>query len=472
MFQMFCRKPSAPTDLEQEEQRARIQKLRTETELATLQLSQRHQRYERVKAIAGVGGLVTAVAAVLGLFFSTCQWLQSEESTRRLRREERLDRSLALLGAENAATRLAAVVSLSSFLKYDQEHVSQVLQALTNALAIEKSITVRNAIVATIQRLDPSEVPKVELEQGLESLVLVSRGLVSEGGLWSSRRTSVYATPGHDTVESRALSVAIAIASLLHKGARSPDMSGVYLSAVDLSGLNLQGIKWDDSILAWTDFSRGNLQSASFKDCDLESTRFVNSRLTKADFSISPDPLTAKRRFSYVREQLHRGQRLAHETRTSTPFTIHGPDFSCADARGANFRGHPLLPIYLNELSGVANAYSSFRDANLSGASFSPLGGFGIVGVGQQYNAQPFPSTSSGASWGSADQYAVTEFVLDKDAPLKAGRENYSAAMASLANTFTGSNWRTAKFDRSVWEVLDSLHVQHAARLPRCHEVN
>ena len=469
MYRMFSRKRSAPTELEQEEQRARIQKLRIESELATLQLSQRHQGYERMKAIAGIGGFVTAVAAVLGLFFSTCQWLQSEESTRRLRTEERLDRSLTLLGAENDATRLAAVVSLSSFLKHDHEHVSQVLQALTNALAIEKSITVRNAIIATIQRLDPAEVPRVELDQGLESLVLVSRGLVDEGVLWSSRRTSVYGSPGNDTVESRALSVATAIATLLHKGARSSDMSGIYLSAVDLHGLDLHGVKWDDSILAWTDFSRANLQSGSFRDCDLESTRFVNARLMKADFSVSPDPLAAKRRFNYVRVQLQHGQWLAHEAHTSTPFWIHGPDFTCADAQGANFRGHPLLSIYPNELSGLIQAFTSFRNANLTGASFSSLGGFGIVRVAQDYNVQPFPSTSSGAAWGgSGDQYAVTEFVLDNDSPLKNGKENYSLALDGLVLNFTGSNWRTATFDRSVWEVLDARQAQHATQQTQC----
>jgi|GEM_PF-5284485 len=459
----------APLTLEQEEQRARIKKMHAETDLVIQQLSQRHQRYEWLKVIAGFGGLITAVAAVFGLLLSASQWLESAESTRRLRVEERLDRSLTLMGGESPATRLAAVVSLSSFLKEDKEHAPQVLQALTNALAIEESLTVRNAILAAIERLEPTDLSATEFRHALDSLVLVSRGLIQEGDLWTNRRSSVYTTPSHATVESKALSVATAIAGLLHKGARSPDMSRIYLSGADLSGLNLTGTKWDDSILAWTDFSRAELKNTSFKDADLEGALFKQAHLTKADFSVSLDILTAKRRFNYVKLQMHRSQRLAQEARATESFWVTGPDFSCADLNGANFSGHPLLPIYSNELAAVIRAHMSFRDADISGANFSPLGGFGIVLPGQQYDAQPFPTIGSGASWASIDHYAVTEFVLNNHAPLAPGRANYSQALNELTAIFSGSNWRGATFDRSVRETLDMLNVYHAARLSPCH---
>lgn len=464
---MFRRRPSLPSALDIEEQRARIQKLRAETELATLQLSRAHQGYERMKAIAAIGGLVTGIAAVLGLLLSTVQWLRSEESARQLQIEERLDHSLALLGGENAATRLAAVVSLGSFLKRNSPHSSAALQALTNALAIEESITVRNAIVATIQRVDSAGVSDVELSGALESLLLVSRGLVAEGDLWNNRRTSVFATPAHNTVESRALSVAAAISILLHKGARSSDMSRIYLSSVDLSDLDLAGTRWDDAILPWTDFSNCDLSGASFKDSDLESTLFVKARLARADFGVSADPLAAKRRFNYVRTQMHRSQTMAHQVRAQERFTIHGPDFSCADLAGADFSGHPLVPIYLNEYEGAVDSYASFLNANLTGATFSRLRGFGIVRVGQSADAQPFPTVGSSAGWGSTDQYATTEFELRKDGPLRAGWESYTEALKALSNAFGGSNWRAARFDQSVYEALDKLNVYNVEQ-PRC----
>jgi uncharacterized protein YjbI with pentapeptide repeats len=457
----------APLTLEQEEQRARIKKMDAETDLVIQQLSQRHQRYEWLKVIAGFGGLITAVAAVFGLLLSASQWLESAESTRRLRVEERLDRSLTLMGGESPATRLAAVVSLSSFLKEDKEHAPQVLQALTNALAIEESLTVRNAIIAAIERLEPPDTSAAELSHALDSLVLVSRGLTQEGDLWTSRRSSVYVTPNHATVESRALSVATAIAGLLHKGARSADMSRIYLSAVDLSGLNLAGIKLDDSILAWTDFSHAELKNTSFKDADLEGVLFKNAHLTKADFSVSLDILTAKRRFNYVRIQMDRSESLRHAA-SAESLWISGPDFSCADLGGANFSGHPLLPIYSNDLKAVVRAHISFRDADITGANFSQLRGFGIVPVGQQVVGQPFPTISSDSAWGSQDYYAVTELVLNSDAPLAPG-PNYSQSLNELTSIFSGSNWRGATFDRSVREALNVLKVYHSARLSPCH---
>lgn len=471
MFWIFRQRRGVPSALEQEEQRARIQKLVAETKLATLQLSGAHQRYERVKAAAAIGGLLTAIAAVVGLFLSTAQWLRAEDAARRLRTEERLDRSLASLGGENAATRLGAVVSLGSFLTRDAEYASAALQALTNALAIEESITVRNAIVARIERIDPAQMSKTELDRALESLIVVSRGLVDEGSLWSSRRTSVFFIPNHDTVESRALSVGTAIASLLHNGARSRDMSRVYLSSVDLRDLNLTGVRWDDSILAWTDFSRSDLRGASFRDADLEGTTFVRARLSRADFSVSADAVATKRRFNYVREQLNRNQPNAQQTHARPTFAIHGPDFTCADLAVANFDRHPLVAIYANEFADVIDYHVSFREANVAGASFMKLRGFGIELPGQAYfKQQPFPTTTSGAGWGSGDKYAVAEFKLDSDASLQEEWGNYSDSVEGLITAFDASNWRAARLDRSVHEALNKLNVHSWNSVPPCHD--
>ena len=471
MLWVFRQREGIPSALEKEEQRARIQKLVAETKLTTFQLSGAHQRYERVKAAAAIGGLVTAIAAFIGLFLSAAQWLRAEDAARRLRTEERLDRSLALLGGENAATRLGAAVSLSSFLTRDTEYASAALQALTNALAIEESITVRNAIVAAIQRIKPEQVTKAELDRALESLVVVSRGLVDEGSLWSSRRTSVFFTPNHNSVESRALSVGTAIASLLHNGARSADMSRVYLSSVDLSGLDLAGIRWDDSILAWTDFSRSDLTGASFRDADLENTTFVSARLSRADFSVSADSLATKRRSDYVREQLRRDQLNAQLAHAPATFTIHGPDFSCADLAGANFDRHPLIAIYADEFADVIDYYVSFREANVAGASFMNLGGFGIELRGQgYYMQQPFPTTRSGAGWASGDQYAIAEFKLASDRSLQEGWETYSDSLQALRIAFDASNWRAARLDRPVHEALSKLNVYSWKTVPPCHE--
>jgi hypothetical protein len=138
-------------------------------------------------------------------------------------------------------------------------------------------VTVRNAIVASLEALDVSIVDAAARDRALRSLVLVSRGLVQEGDLWRLRRDSPYFAPPHESVEARAVSVATAIMALLKKGVRISDMSRIYLAGADLRRLDLSGMTFDDAILAWSDLSDAKLVKASFKDADLEST-FCRSR--------------------------------------------------------------------------------------------------------------------------------------------------------------------------------------------------
>jgi len=472
MWSLFRSRPDASSRrsaLDEDEQRARVAKLRLEAEIAALQLSTQHQKHERLRGYAALGGLVTGVAAVFGLLISAYQWFGSEASTRRVRIEERLDRSLSLMGNSNPASRLAAVVSLSSFFSHDTEYAPQVLQVLTNALALEESVTVRNAIVAAMQRIEVTDVPLSELNVALKSLVTVSRGLVHEGDLWNTRRQSAYQTPPHASVESRALTVASAIVVLLKKGARTSDMSRAYLSATDMTDLTLERISFDDAILAWTDFSRAKLTHSSFKDADLAGTRFRDAILTNANISLSFDDSAANRHRNYVMQQLYRTERP--QPGSQERYTIEGPDFTCADLRSVNFSRHPLLPIYPDDvMANIQVLNVSLRSANLSGAKLSPLGGFGIIPVPRVREVQPFPTTSGGGAWSSVETFAQTRFVLAPDGELGDQRNNYTDTLRKISFIFTGSNWRAARLDRSVSEALSAVDTIHSDYRGPCHD--
>jgi uncharacterized protein YjbI with pentapeptide repeats len=126
-------------------------------------------------------------------------------------------------------------------------------------------------------------------------------------------------------------------------------MSRIYLADVDLSTLDLKGVSFADSILAWSNFSFAKLDGCSFANADLQGVSFVGASATRAKFTVMVDRTVPTRHDVYVREQMNR------ETRTwravSGSFVVDGPNFTCADLSYADFTGHPVVPIYPNDPS-------------------------------------------------------------------------------------------------------------------------
>jgi uncharacterized protein YjbI with pentapeptide repeats len=296
--------------------------------------------------------------------------------------------------------------------------------------------------------------------------VQVSRGLVREGRLWSNRRTSPYELPEPNGPEARALSVAAAIAALVRSGARA-SLSGAYLSGIDLSNLDLQSVRFDESILAWTDLSRAKLNNASFKDADLEGAQFLNAKLVNADITVTLDRGPRTRQFNYMEEQIYRSKRMANAIGRRNLYWLQGPNFTCADMRGANLAGHPIVPMYPNALAETFQLISaSFRRANIAGAQFSPLRGFGVVSL--QRPAPPFPTTSRLVGNEPGDEYGTVEFLIDSQSAMSRDRSIYSDAVEKLLVVFVGSNWQSAKLDRSMRETLAGLRVSHHEYVEPC----
>ena len=111
MFGRFGRSRDSETASSREEAQLRAAKLRVEIAILERQLSPEERRYERVKSLGGISGVITAAVALFALFLSAFQWLRSEGLNREVRTEERLERSLKMLGETTPTARLAGVVA-------------------------------------------------------------------------------------------------------------------------------------------------------------------------------------------------------------------------------------------------------------------------------------------------------------------------------------------------------------------------
>jgi uncharacterized protein YjbI with pentapeptide repeats len=456
------------------ERRVRVEKARAEIELIRSQLSARAHFMESLRVYAGIGGLVTGIAALVGIALSAYQWNESSEATQRVRIEERLDRALALLGNDNPAARLAGVVSLNSFLSGDNpDHASQVLLAFTNTLAIESSVTVRNAIVSTLERADMEKLNPGRGADALKSLVVVSRGLMDEGDLWHRRRDLPETALTQESPEARAASVASAIATLLRKGVRATDMRRIYLAGVDLRNLQLQHAVLDDSILAWSDFSNADLSDASLVDADLASTLFVNTRALRASFAVSAtnynNRAASNRHYIYVVEQMSRAFITPYPPETIAFAWVQGPDFNCADLREADFTGHPLLLVAPNELrKHIITSGFTFRKANLERTKLVGVRAFGVVRTnGERWG--PFYAGGEGSHIRDTGLMSVAVTLLPNQ-PLAENHVNYSEALGMIsAWGFRDSNWQSALMDDALKQALTINSTTHRDYTRPCH---
>jgi uncharacterized protein YjbI with pentapeptide repeats len=458
----------------EEERRLRVAKLQVEIALLRQQLSPGERRYERLKVVAGVSGIITAGIAFVGVILSGVQWFRSESQNRAARAEERLERLLTLSAEPNPAARLAAVVSLASFLRDpDQARVTQTLLALTNMLGVESSVSVRNAILATVAELDPSRVEDGVLDRTLTSLAQVSRSLMQEGNLWQTRREFPHILPSDGSVEARAISVANAIAILIRKGGKQSDLSRTYLAATDLSGSSLPGVSFDDSILAWTDFRGADLAAASFVNADLDRTVFIEANLRKAKFEHVLEESPTIPRHNYIEEQLARTDtaRRGYSPRPRQFYIIYGPDFRCADLRDASFKGYPLLPLALDEVAPTVDVLqvweSSFRYSNLEGTKFHSLRMFGVVPANWSSSADPYPLEGLSGHRGEHDDHnIVTSVVSDTRALGDTGR--FTHVIRYTAYRFKDTNWSSAELPRALRQLLETQKTASAAPRRKC----
>jgi hypothetical protein len=71
-------------------------------------------------------------------------------------------------------------------------------------------------------------------------------------------------------------------------------------------GLDLSGVSFDDSILAWSDFTGATLVGDSFNGADLQKTIFVSADLRNSKFLLAGKTGQYDVRWNYVEREMYR----------------------------------------------------------------------------------------------------------------------------------------------------------------------
>jgi uncharacterized protein YjbI with pentapeptide repeats len=437
-------------ELDRIEALSKIAKLQLEGRLLEQQVS-RGARLESLSKIVTAGGalitgVMTALVAFVGLYISSNHWLEDSKQTRLSKDRDTLQRSLQQIAGKDTNGRLAGVVGLSPFIaSRERELRNESLLALSYSLALEDSPTVRHAILASFESIDPKVVGADELEAATAALVRVSRGLVNEGRLRQFGRADPYFSPQDGSVEARARSVADSLVALIGKGARNLDFSGSYLVGCDFKGRRIPGASFNGCILAWSDFTGAYLANASFKDADLTKVRFTGAVLSGAHFNQTVDLSGFRLYEDYVEQSFNRSPK--------GQLQVFGPDFSCADLRGSEFSGHPVFAIYRDDLPELRFAVlpARFEGAQIERADFRSARAYGVFA--HQSESLPFATLrSTGSGFGSVTGavYEIGEGHLDAKTSM-----NFSKSLSQISQLFAGSTWRSAFFPQAIRDYLE-----------------
>jgi len=426
-------------------------KLNAEVRVLELQLSRWGRGIDAFKALAGVSAVVGAVVAIVAMLVSAHQWQESQDRDRQTRVEERLDKTLERLGDPAPTKRLSAVVSLRSFLTREgARHHEQVLTSLTNLLALEPEPMVGSAVVAMLTSVEPGSFAPGVLEASLGSLAKVSRALVAQGNLLN--RDALQNRPAD--IVARAQSVAAAIAAMVRLGVRITDLSGIYCVGCKFGGVSLNGVRFNNADLYLADFSNAGLQGASFDGADLEGSRFVAADLRQARLTHSTIDRLDRTEETYV---TRRFQKLSGQP---VPIIeVSGPNFNCADLRGAVFSGQPIF-AFVSTKAVIHRArfdtpalwvkHTTFVKADLQGADFS---GVGFFGAGPESATPPFPVRSKQLR-SDYPGVAFFEGELSNDSPGATFDPSYGVNLDVLRGSLAATNWTKAILPRPLQEWL------------------
>ncbi len=353
--------PLATPDLENE-------KLKLEIRLLRRQASKRWLALEWLKS-------GTVLVALLGVGVTLYAGFGQVKQTEQNRLSERLDKALTRLASEKPNERMTGVSSLRLFLnERDISLRAQALHFLVDAASVEADPLVQSAILDVFADLKKSEVSQADLDALLKTVIERNRSLAgSIRDKWSARvrqdkkqklagiaRLNLKADQIPDDISQSFLmkltraeyldlldaergrfeklepkvqtplnGISQLITRLLKLGAKARDFSLISCQWCDFStARDLSGAKFDKANLEHANFSRVNLKNASFKEANLSDTIFFAADLSNANL---------------------RDNTLDVDWNVIT----HGlPLFECANLKGADLSGTPLL-VYRQNFSGL-----------------------------------------------------------------------------------------------------------------------
>ncbi|WP_431048516.1 pentapeptide repeat-containing protein [Roseateles sp. L2-2] len=404
--------------------------------------SRGNQTIEWIKAIAGLAGVLTAIAALLGLFFSVNKAREEAVRAAVADRRQQINANIALVADANVAKQLAGITALESFFWSEtSEGRIQLISLLANMLAVEKKKPVRDAIVASLRRSLTPKLDQAVVSAAIERMASLSVALVAEGKLDLAVLEYDPQDAESESVQARAhsLSNAVQLAVRLSKG--KVDLSGIYCVACDFAGLTLNDADFGNAILLRADFSRAQLQRSHFEGANLQRTSFVGADLRQSHFEGMPREASRERRRLYM---------LSPDLRMAPGF--RGPNFSCADMRGATFVGHSIFSAILPERFYGATG-GVFIGADLRGVDFSDTRIVGTVPKGQD-NFSIFGGGGVSGDDGQRSTVTVTWTFNDQ---LTDVEEKHRALFSGISRSFAGSNWEEARLPAVLRSALSKF---------------
>jgi uncharacterized protein YjbI with pentapeptide repeats len=252
------------------------------------------------------------------------------------------------------------------------------LRFLGTALAIEKDPNVRQAILDSFSHLDPGVVNQDAREDGLRTLLDLNRSALKAFlRQQESPGSSKFAKSPEADLQSQVDSLrasAHAIVILIKKHATQHDCTDCDFSS-DAGALDLSGSNFDHAVLTKANFAGANLAGSSFNGTFLAGTDFEGANLRGTHFIGTPHDSYA------VQEYQRSGDKP------------EPPDFACADASAADFRGSLFFGVIESETSNERVAgYPDLFQTNLSGANLSQMGVYALS-LTRAKSAAPFANT-------------------------------------------------------------------------------
>jgi len=330
-------------------------------------------------------------------------------------------------------------------------------------LSHEKESSVRNAIVQLLAELDTNIVKKEILEKAQSILINSSKYHLETGELYDKRINNKFGIPAPESHEGIARDIATGILELLKKGIKTTNMSNIFCVKCDFSGLDLQGVNFEDAILTWANFSNCNLKGANFDGADLEDTKFIRADLASVFFTYDEDKHPGYRDH-YVERQLDVKQYQA---------SVHGPDFTNADLSNADFTGHILFGFSNDSLDGgsVLIFNPSFKSAILTNTKFNSIGIYGTTynyldkGDGEE-NVLPMTTLRGKIGlpigrhlldfkWDTID-YTIFHSRIDSFSVVSIDIDYFQRSTYEILYEFKGSNWQDAIWPTAMKEILSN----------------
>ncbi len=322
---------------------------------------------------------ITTAIALAALIWTIHAGIVQMGQTQNAQDQDRFDKAISRLGSQSVNERLTGTAGLSLFLGKGQEsRHGAALRFLASALVIEPDSNVRHSILDTFSHIDTSAVDQSAPDEGLRTLIEANRSSLHEQALGETSKTVKPSGESRAQNQRDALQASSrAIVILVQKHTAFRDFSAIDCTDCQFSvpgdTLDLSGSRFDQAVLRKANFSGATLNGASFDDADLSGTDFEGTQLPKARFTGTPHNSYAIRQF---------------QGNGSRP---EAPNFSCADASGADFTGSLFFGIIEskdpNEL--IAGFPGLFK-TNLDGADLSGIGFYSLRLRGSAQSSPPF----------------------------------------------------------------------------------